>query len=87
MNKNVSCISDFSRKSTMDELQLHVIIMSRTNYWVNPHSIVWLNVKEVFARSRRHIWSLSKNNVIRTHNHLVRKQTFNYLAKLAKWLV
>ena len=25
-------------------------------------------------------------NVIRTHNHLVRKRTFNHLDKLAKWL-
>ena len=33
-----------------------------------------LNVKELLARNRRDIW---------THNHLVRKRTFNHLAKLA----
>ena len=45
-----------------------------------------LNVKELLARSRREIWSLSDCNWTRTHNHLVRKQTLNHLAKLAKWL-
>ena len=48
-----------------------------------------LNVKELLARSRREIWSLSDCNWIRTHNHLVRKGTLNHLAKLtdlAKWL-
>ena len=59
---------------------LYVIIMSHTSFRVNPHSIVCLNVKELLARSRRHIWSLSDSNVIRTHNHLVRKRTLNHLA-------
>ena len=27
------------------------------------------------SQSRPHIWRLSDSNVIRTHNHLVRKQT------------
>ena len=45
-----------------------------------------LNVKELLARNRRDIWSLSNSNGIRTHNHLVRKRTLNHLAKLAKWL-
>ena len=60
--------------------------MSRTSFRVNPHSIVRLNVKELLARSRHHIWSLSDSNGIRTHNHLVRKRTLNHLAKLVKWL-
>ena len=60
--------------------------MSRTSFRVNPHSIVCLNVKELFTWSRRHIWSLSDSNEIQTHNHLVRKWTLNHLAKLAKWL-
>ena len=62
---------------------LYVIIMSRTSFRVNPHSIVCLNVKELLARSRRHIWSLSDSNGIRAHSHLVRKWTFNHLPKLA----
>ena len=65
---------------------LYIIIMSRMSFRVDPHPIVCLNVKELLARSRRHIWSLSNSNEIRTHNHVVRKQTLNHLAKLAKWL-
>ena len=34
---------------------LYVVIISRTSFRVNPHSIVRLNVKEPLARSRRHI--------------------------------
>ena len=65
---------------------LYVIIMSRTSFRVNLHSIVCLNVKELLARSRSYIWSLSDSIRIRTHNHLLRKQTLKNLAKLAKWL-
>ena len=49
-----------------------------------------LNVKELLAQNRCNIWSLNDRNGTRTHNHLVCKQTFNHLAKLAslaKWLV
>ena len=42
----------------------------------------WLDVKELLASKRRDIWSVSDNNGIRTHNHLVRKRTLNHLAKL-----
>ena len=34
-----------------------------------------LNVKELFARNRCNIWSLSYSNRIRAHNHLVCKGT------------
>ena len=64
----------------------YLIIMSRTSFRVNPHSIAFLNVKGLLAWSRRHILSLSDNNVIRTYNHLVRKRTLNHLAKLKKRL-
>ena len=63
---------------------MYVIIMSRTSFRVNLHSIVYLNVKKLFARNRRHIWSLSGSNGIQTHSYLVRKQTLIHLAKLAK---
>ena len=56
------------------------------DFRVNPHNIGCLNVKELPVRSWHHIWSLSDSNVIQNHNHLVRKQTLNHLAKLAKWL-
>ena len=45
-----------------------------------------VNVKELLAPRRHHIWRLSDCNGTRTHNHLVRKRTLNHLAKLAKWL-
>ena len=56
--------------------------MSCTNFRVNSYSIVYLNIKELLAWSRRHIWSLSDSNVIQIHNHLLRKRTLNHLAKL-----
>ena len=58
---------------------LYVTIMSRTSFRVNLHSIVCLNVQELLAQSRRHIWSLIDSNEIGTHNHLVRKWTLNHL--------
>ena len=65
---------------------LYVVVMSSTNFRVNLHSLVCLNVKELLAQSRYHIWSLSDSNRIRSHNHLVHKQALNHLAKLVKWL-
>ena len=59
-----------------------VIIMLRTSFRVNLHSIVCLIVKKLLAPSRRHIWSLSDSNGIRTFNYLVRKRTLNRLAKV-----
>ena len=44
-----------------------------------------LNVREILARIRREIWSISDYNWTQTHSNL-HKQTFNHLAKLAKWL-
>ena len=45
-----------------------------------------LNVKDLLARNRCDIWSLSDSNGIQTHNHLFSKRTLNHLAQLAKWL-
>ena len=47
---------------------------------------IGLNFKELLARSRREIWSLSDCNWTRTHNHLVHKRALNHLVKLTKWL-
>ena len=49
---------------------------------VNLHSIVSLNVKELLAWSRSHIWSLNDSSGIQTHNLLVRKWALNHLASL-----
>ena len=46
---------------------------------------ICLNVKELLARNRRDIWSLSDCNGTRTHKHLVRKRTLSHFAKLTKW--
>ena len=45
-----------------------------------------LNVKKLLARNRRDIWSLYDHNGTQTDNHLVRKWTLSYIAKLAKLL-
>ena len=71
------------RSSSVITLELYVLVMSRTSFRVNPHSIVCLNVKELLTRSRHLIWSLSDSNDIQTHNHIVHKRTLNHLAKLA----
>ena len=42
-----------------------------------------VDVKELFARNRCEIWSLSDCNWSRICNHLVCKRTLNHLAKLA----
>ena len=44
-----------------------------------------LNVKELLARSRRKILSLSDCNWTWTQNHLVRERTLNHLAKLVNF--
>ena len=46
-----------------------------------------LNVKELIAWNRCYIWNLSECNGAGTHNHLVRKQRLNYLAKLTKLIL
>ena len=61
-------------------IRLHVIIILRTRFRVNPHAIVCLNVKEHLARSRRHFWNSNDSNQIQTLNHFVRKRTLNHLA-------
>ena len=72
--------------------QWHIVHLTVCSYHVTyafqSESTLYscLNVKELLARSRREIWSLSDCNWTRTHNHLVHKRTLNHLAKLAKWL-
>ena len=55
-------------------------------YQSEPTLYSYMNVKELLARNRRNIWSLSDCKVTPTHNHLIRKRTLNHLVKLAKWL-
>ena len=45
---------------------LYVIIVSRTSFRVDLHSIIYLDVQEhLLARSRRHIWRLSDKDFIK----------------------
>ena len=57
-------------------------------YAFQSESILYscLYVKELLARNKHVIWSLSDCNWIWTQNHLVRKATHNHLAKLTLWL-
>ena len=61
--------------SSYKKMWLYVSIMSGTSFRVNLRSIVCLNIKELLAWSRRHIWSLSDSNGTRTHYHLVHLRT------------
>ena len=47
---------------------------------------ICLNMKELFARNRPDMGSLSNCKGTQTHNHLVRKRTLTHLAKLTKSL-
>ena len=51
-----------------------LIIMSRTSFRANSHSIVCLNVKQLLARSRCHIWSLAKWSSVRLRPKWLRVQ-------------
>ena len=62
--------------------ELHVVFSCHIG--VQSESTLWrcLTATELVAQSRRDIWRLSDCSKTRTHNHLVRKQTFSHLAKL-----
>ena len=46
----------------------------------------YLNIKELLARSRRKIWSLSDYNWTRIHNPLVYRRTLNWPVWLNGWV-
>ena len=50
------------------------------------HTLYFPECQELLARNRRDISTLTYFNRSRIHNHLVRKRTLNYYAKLAKWV-
>ena len=67
---------------SVQRIWLYVIIVT---YAFQSESMLysWVNVRELLARNRRNIWSLSDSNEIRTHNHLVPKWRLKCLAKLS----
>ena len=76
----LSCVASSYLQSVLD------CMLFSFHVRVCLHPTVCLNVRELLAWSRHHIWSLSDSNEIRIHNHLVRKPTLSYLAKLGKWM-
>ena len=68
---------------------LHVLIMSRTRFRVNPHSIVVWMSRNFLLETGSISEVLSDCNGTRTRSHLVHKRTLNHLSKLANlanWL-
>ena len=67
---------------------LIILCSCHVTYAFQSESIFYsyLNFKDLLARSKPKIGSLSDCNWTRTQNHLVRKQTLDQLAKLAKCL-
>ena len=68
---------------------MHLTVCScRVTYAFQSESTLYtcLNVKELLAPNSPKIWRFSECNWTRTHNHLVRKRTLNYSAKMAKLL-
>ena len=78
----------WAHKTDKPNVPLHVIIMSRTRFIVNIHSIVaWMSWNSLLKTDTISD-VLNDNNGIQIHSHLVRKRTLNHLAKLAslaKW--
>ena len=75
----------FCEYLSVQGILMYVIIMSCTSFRVNPNSLVFGNVIQLLARSRRYISKLRDSNEIGTDNILVHKRRFNHLVKLAKW--
>ena len=81
-NKIIELIRKSKQTNNMTVCSCHVTYV----FQIESTLYSCLNVKQLLARSRREIWSLSDCNWSRTQNHLVPKGTLNHLTKLAKWL-
>ena len=79
---NPAVLGNILERKTKTPQSLYVLVMSRTRIESESTLYSCLNVKELLARSMREIWNLSDCNWTRTQNHLVRKRTLNYLAKV-----
>ena len=89
--KNLIAISPNSNKNHQRwsrNTSLMIVCSCHVTHAFQSESIFYscLNVKDLLARSRPKIGSLSDCNWTPTQNHLVRKKTLDQLAKLAKWL-
>ena len=85
-----SPVTNLARKETRDSVPktLCAVCSYRVTYAFQSESTIYscLIVNELFARNKRDIWSLNDCNVIRTHNHLVRKRTLNQPICLNGWV-
>ena len=72
-------------KEVIEVLLFLTVCSCHVTYAFQSQSTLYscLNVKELLARSRHEIWSLSDYNWTRTQNCLVRKRTLNHVIKLA----
>ena len=50
------------------------------------HTAYLPECQDLIGRNKNDTWNLSDCNGIRTHKHLVLKETLYHLAKLTKWL-
>ena len=62
---------NFSLKPLLTVCYYHVTYAYQSDFTVYSCP----KFKELFARNRRDIWNLSDSSAIRTHSHLLRKQT------------
>ena len=78
-------ISRYNSNNRTTNTEFLTVCSCHVTYAFQSESTLYscLNVKELLARSRRKIWSLSECNWTRTHNHLVHKQILSDLPKLA----
>ena len=66
-----------------NQMYLYVIIMCRTSFRVNLHCNLPECQGTPYSKQAPYV-KFNDINGIRTHNYLIRKQTLNHLAKLAK---
>ena len=65
-------------------LNYFIVCYYHVTYEFQSKSTIYscLNIKELFARNRCHIWSLSDCNKIQTHSNLVCKKTFSQTGQM-----
>ena len=73
-------------QNSIHALRVLIVCYYHVTYAFQSESTLYscLNVNELLARNKCDFWSLSDSNRVWTHNHFVRKQTLNHLAKPAK---
>ena len=77
-------IQKFMKNETTGIRKTMTVCSYNVTYTFQSESTLYscFNVKELFARNKRNIWSLSHYNWTLTHNHLVRKRTLNQIIEL-----